>query len=54
MRMTRKDEAFKVVWPAIEVFPSMLTDEVSLKEQANYFVGFPHHTINCLFLAIKI
>lgn len=32
--MTKKDEAFKVVWPAIEVFPSMLTNEVELKEQA--------------------
>lgn len=32
--MTKKDEAFKVVWPAIEVFPSMLTKEIELKEQA--------------------
>ena len=32
--MTKKDEAFKVVWPAIQVFPSMLTNEVTLKEQA--------------------
>ena len=34
IRMTKKDEAFKVVWPIIEVFPSMLTNEVELKEQA--------------------
>ncbi len=32
--MTKKDEAFKVVWPIIKIFPSMLTDEVELKEQA--------------------